>query len=193
MTAPAGPSFARMRRNQSPSGVSACVLCALPDARQLKGSQQDREQVVREGGEMGLGVRGDLAVSPSLLLMKHILEDIEYLFDLPRQPRWQRVGLFWGPVVRAKPENSPLNPLGRRNLGQGDPGGRDGKIFLPRSFLPTSAWGLQAMKRGVMLLSPPAQFSRRLGPARFLRRLGPTQTVHLTWIPDIVRCQPLNL
>ena len=67
---------------------------------------------------MGLGVRGDLAVSPSLLLMKHILEDIEYLFDLPRQPLWQRVGLFWGPVVRAKPENSPLNPLGRKIKGR---------------------------------------------------------------------------
>jgi hypothetical protein len=57
----------------------------LPDMGLLQRGEQDREQVVGEGGEVSLGVCGDRPIRPGFLLMELVLEDIEDLFDLPTQ------------------------------------------------------------------------------------------------------------
>jgi len=62
----------------------------LPNAGLFERGQQHDEQIVRQGGEMGLGARGGFAVGPGFLLVELVLVDIEGLFDFPAQEVKQR-------------------------------------------------------------------------------------------------------
>ena len=62
----------------------------LPNAGLFERGQQYDEQIVRQGGEMGLGVCGGGPVGPGFLLVELVLVDIEGLFDFPAQEVEQR-------------------------------------------------------------------------------------------------------
>ena len=69
------------------SFLAAAALLAgdflLRAAGLLQRDEQEREQVVRERGEVGLRGGGRLAIGPGLLLMQLVFEHVENLFDLP--------------------------------------------------------------------------------------------------------------
>jgi hypothetical protein len=60
------------------------VLCA---AGTLKGAQKQGQQVVSECDQVGLGVVGDRAIGPSLLLIKLVLVHIVDLFQRRKYSR----------------------------------------------------------------------------------------------------------
>jgi len=51
----------------------------------FQSDEQEREQVMGQGGEMGLSASGGQAVGPGFLLVEFVFEHVEELFDFPAQ------------------------------------------------------------------------------------------------------------